>query len=302
MYAKKSDLQIISVEREAAFLPAQRSSFQRHPAAKASIKRRRKRKRQMRRRIITGAIVSAAAVFLFMCYRADLFGGLSETETRHVKAERLQKKIETAGQREYPEELKELLEQNEEAYDFVKDYPNRDAYKGKDIDISGDCKEGSVPLLMQWDKRWGYDLYGDAMIGIAGCGPTCMTMAYVYHTGDTQMNPRSMAEFAQENGFHTADGTSWDFWTLGASALGLYGEVISLSENAMKGVLDAGGVIVCSMAPGDFTTTGHFILLRGYDENGFFVNDPNREKNSGKQWDYDTLASQIKNLWGIYPS
>ena len=195
-----------------------------------------------------------------------------------------------------------LYEQIEEAYDFVKDYPNRDSYKGKDIDISGDCKEGSVPLLMQWDKRWGYDLYGDAMIGIAGCGPTCMTMAYVYHTGDTQMNPRSMAEFAQENGFHTADGTSWDFWTLGASALGLYGEVISLSENAMKGVLDAGGVIVCSMAPGDFTTTGHFILLRGYDENGFFVNDPNREKNSGKQWDYDTLASQIKNLWGIYPS
>ncbi len=54
------------------------------------------------------------------------------------------------------------------------------------------------------------------------------------------------------------------------------------------------------MAPGDFTTKGHFILLRGYDENGFFVNDPNRKSNSEKQWDFETLSSQIKNLWGIY--
>ena len=68
----------------------------------------------------------------------------------------------------------------------------------------------------------------------------------------------------------------------------------------MKAVLDQGGLVVCSMAPGDFTTTGHFILLRGYDVNGFLVNDPNRKKNSQRQWDYETLSGQIKNLWAVY--
>ena len=152
---------------------------------------------------------------------------------------------------------------------------------------------------MQWDKRWGYDMYGDSMIGLAGCGPTCMTMAYLYYTGDTKMNPRRMAEYAQDNGYHSEEGTSWSFWTDGAAGLGLYGEQIPLSQNQMEAVLDAGGLVVCSMAPGDFTTTGHYILLRGYDENGFFVNDPNRNSNSQRQWDFDTLSAQIKNLWAI---
>ena len=49
-----------------------------------------------------------------------------------------------------------------------------------------------------------------------------------------------------------------------------------------------------------FASVADYILLRGYDENGFFVNDPNRRSNSERQWDFDTLASQMKNLWGIY--
>lgn len=53
---------------------------------------------------------------------------------------------------------------------------------------------------------------------------------------------------------------------------------------------------------GRFYDNGTFYPIKGIRRKRIFVNDPNREKNSGKQWDYDTLASQIKNLWGIYPS
>ena len=67
----------------------------------------------------------------------------------------------------------------------------------------------------------------------------------------------------------------------------------------MKRALDRGGLIVCSLRPGDFATTGHFILIRGYDKNGFHVNDPNRRSNSEKQWDFETLRWQIKNLWTL---
>lgn len=198
---------------------------------------------------------------------------------------------------EYSEELVELLEKNGETLDFVSGYPSREEYKNAPIDLSGDFVSGEVPLLMQWDRRWGYDGYGDSMIGLAGCGPVCLDMAYLYFTGDTDMTPREMAQFAYDEGYYTEVGTSWSFWTEGAKLLGLDGEELCLDENMMKRALDSGGLIVCSMRPGDFTTTGHFILLKGYDEEGFRVNDPNRRSTSGKAWDYETLRPQIKNLW-----
>lgn len=203
------------------------------------------------------------------------------------------------GNQEYPEKLLELLENNRETYEYVKDYPNRESYVNQPVDLSEDYDGERVPLLMQWDKRWGYNSYGDGMIGLEGCGPTCLAMAYLYLTGDTRMNPRSMAEFAYENGYYTQEGTSWSLWTEGVAGLGLSGVQLSLSESSMKQALDDGGLIVCSMGPGDFTTKGHFILIRGYDRKGFFVNDPNRCSNSEKQWDYRRLSEQIKNLWKI---
>lgn len=200
---------------------------------------------------------------------------------------------------ECPEELQELLEKYPETYDYVIGYSQRDKYKGKRIDLTEDVEEGEVPLLLQWDKRWGYDNYGDKLIGAAGCGPTCMSMAYIYLTGDTEKNPREMAEFANENGYNTEAGTKWDFFTEGATILGLKGSEMSVTEDGMKAALDYGNVIICSMKPGDFTKGGHFIVIRGYDRNGFWVNDPNSRINSEKQWDYDTLRYQIKGAWSI---
>lgn len=200
----------------------------------------------------------------------------------------------------YPQELLELLEKNEETYEFVSNYQNREQYQGRQIELEKEIEPGQVPLLMQWDMRWGYDLYGEDMIAVAGCGPVCMSMAYLYLTGDTGMNPRKMAEFADQNGYDTEVGTSWDFFTGGASLLGLQGKEIGLGETAIKEALDKGGVIICSMRPGDFTTTGHFILIRGYDEKGFYINDPNSKKNSKKQWDFETVSPQIKCLWAIF--
>lgn len=200
----------------------------------------------------------------------------------------------------YGEKLAELLELNEEAADYVESYPQREAYKSQPIDLAQEIQGGSVPLLMQWDKRWGYNAYGGNMIGLAGCGPVCMTMAYLHFTGDTAMTPREMAAFADDNGYYEEDaGTKWSFWTEGAGKLGLVGEELPLDENRMKQTLDDGKVIICSMGPGDFTTEGHFILIRGYDGNGFYVNDPNRRINSEKQWEFDALRSQIRNLWAL---
>ncbi len=207
--------------------------------------------------------------------------------------------MENPDSGELPEILHELLEKNEETADYVQNYPNREIYQNQPIDLTEDFVSGEVPLLMQWDKRWGYDAYGEEMIGLAGCGPLCLEMAYLYFTEDTDMTPRDMADFAYDSGYYTEQGTNWSLWTDGAARLGLKGSELSLDENVMKNSLNAGYLIVCSMRPGDFTTTGHFILIRGYNEDGFLVNDPNRRSTSGKTWSYEELQYQIRNLWSL---
>ena len=200
------------------------------------------------------------------------------------------------------EALAELAQNNTEAADFVADYPNRQNYLGQSIDLASDVLIGQVPLLLQWDKRWGYESYGDSIIGLAGCGPTCLSMVYVYFTHDLNGTPREIASYCEKNGYYTENGTSWSLWTEGLPALGLSGKELPLGENSMKTALDQGKLIVCSMRPGDFTTSGHYILLYDYDDTGFCVKDPNRVSNSSRTWDYDTLSPQIKNLWTISPT
>jgi hypothetical protein len=52
------------------------------------------------------------------------------------------------------------------------------------------------------------------------------------------------------------------------------------------------------MGPGDFTTTGHFIVLTGVNADGSItVNDPNSRENSRTDWDLQTIMSQTRNLW-----
>lgn len=154
------------------------------------------------------------------------------------------------------------------------------------------------PLFLQWDKRWGYVSYGGSIIGLSGCGPTCMSMVLVSLTGSSDMTPAEVARFSEENGYYVeGSGTSWSLMTDGAYALGLSARELSLDESVMKSSLDSGHPIICSMGPGDFTTQGHFILIYGYDAEGFLVNDPNCISRSSRHWDFETLRGQIKNLW-----
>ena len=59
----------------------------------------------------------------------------------------------------YNDDLIEKIKTNEELVDYVYNYPEEYG-KTHAIDVSGEVKEGQVPLFLQWDKRWGYIPYG----------------------------------------------------------------------------------------------------------------------------------------------
>lgn len=67
----------------------------------------------------------------------------------------------------------------------------------------------------------------------------------------------------------------------------------------MKSALDNGRYLICSARPGNFTSTGHFILIYGYDENGFKINDPKSVYRSRLSWDYEQIKGDFKAIWSI---
>ena len=198
----------------------------------------------------------------------------------------------------YPPSLIELLERNPETEKFVLEYPvAKDAFYT--VDASSISRD-TVPLFMQWDQRWGYITYGSDPAGLTGCGPVCLSMAAFYLTGNKDMTPDKIIPFAAQNGYYVSGiGSSWTLISEGGQKLGLTVTELPLVEGWIYDHLQEGRPIICAMGPGDFTTSGHFIVLTGYEDGKLLVNDPNSIQNSQKTWSYDEIAGQIKNLWVI---
>ncbi len=200
---------------------------------------------------------------------------------------------------DYPHELIELLERNPETEAFVLEYPIRKDVQ-QEIDLSEFEGCQSVPLFLQWDQQWGYIQYGSGVVGLTGCGPVCLSMAAYHITGDPEMSPDRIIQFALENGYCVpGDGTSWTLISEGGRKLGLDVTEIPLVESRIYANLEVGNPIICVMGPGDFTTSGHYIVMVGLEDGMIRVNDPNSIANSQKLWDYDDISSQIRNLWVI---
>ena len=198
---------------------------------------------------------------------------------------------------EWPESFIELLDKNPETRDFVLYYPLKKDLK-PDIDLSEYANCDEVPLFLQWDERWGYSEYAGEAMGLSGCGPTCLSMVSMYILDDPKYTPRYIADFAEGNGFSVpGSGSSWTLVSEGGKMLGLDITEIPLVETRIIDNLEVGNPIICVMGPGDFTSTGHFIVMTGYTEGKIKINDPNSPVRSEKLWEYDDIKAQIRNLW-----
>lgn len=199
-----------------------------------------------------------------------------------------------------PPALAALRERNPETAAFVDAYPT-EGHIDHEIDLSEEYVPGQIPHFLQWDIRWGYEMYGSNMMAINGCGPTCLSMAAVGLTGNTGYDPLTVAEFAFRNGYyHDGVGTAWALIAEGAQNFGLTAKELPLDESTIRSALAQGMPVICSVGPGDFTSEGHFIILTELNEDGTVtVNDPNSILKSQQHWDLPRIMNQIKNLWAL---
>lgn len=202
---------------------------------------------------------------------------------------------------DYPDKLLEALANNPEMADYVSRW---DGLKARaEGGLTDGEKEQEFPLFLQWDPRWGYVEYGDkSCIGLSGCGPTCLSMALYYLTGDESITPDLVGNYSMENGCYISGvGTAWALMEELPQEYGIPVRQPKASESGMKTALDNGEIIILSMGPGYFTAAGHFIVVYGYDEGGFLINDPNCVARSRCKWSFSELKSQIKNMWVFSP-
>lgn len=203
------------------------------------------------------------------------------------------------NEEKYPLELLRAGAGNPEMTDFLYGYLTSDG--STDGYFTDEEQPEDYPLFLQWDVRWGYMPYGtNGTVGSSGCGPTCLSMAIFYLTGDRTCTPDVIAQYSLDEGYYVEGvGTAWALLDEYPTKFGLNTNQIFSSDENLKTYLDNGNILICSVREGNFTSDGHFIVIYGYDKNGYKINDPKCVYRSRLSWTYEQIKNDIKQVWAI---
>ena len=203
------------------------------------------------------------------------------------------------NEEQYPLELLLSGAGNPEMTDFLYGYLTSDG--STNGNFTDEEQPEDFPLLLQWDIRWGYMPYGtNGTVGSSGCGPTCLSMAVFYLTGNRECTPDVIAQYSLDEGHYVEGvGTAWALLDNYPTEFGLTVTHPALSDENLKAHLDKGNILICSVRPGEFTSEGHFIVIYGYDENGYKINDPKCVYRSRLSWTYEQIQDDIKRVWSV---
>lgn len=156
-----------------------------------------------------------------------------------------------------------------------------------------------VVYYNQLDKRYASKPYGTDDIGTYGCGPTCMAMVVSSLTNET-VDPVEMAHWAYENGYWCSKSGSYHSLIPGAAkAWGLLVQGCGKTEGQrIVDALSQGKLVVAIMLKGHFTSSGHFIVLRGVENGKILVADPANYTRSQQAWDLAIILNEASGRAG----
>ena len=156
-----------------------------------------------------------------------------------------------------------------------------------------------VVYYNQLDKRYASKPYGTDDIGTYGCGPTCMAMVVSSLTSET-VDPVEMACWAYENGYWCSRSGSYHSLIPGAAkAWGLPVQGCGKTEGQrIVDALSQGKLVVAIMLKGHFTSSGHFIVLRGVENGKILVADPANYTRSQQAWDLSIILNEASGRAG----
>lgn len=156
-------------------------------------------------------------------------------------------------------------------------------------------KDGQTEVVYfnQRDERYAGKPYGADNIGGYGCGPTAMAIVVSSLTEDI-VDPVEMARWSYEHGHWASGNGSYRTLISGAAkAWGLPVESCTATEGQrIVNALSSGKLVVAIMTKGHFTSSGHFIVLRGVKNGKILVADPASYQRSEQEWDLSIILDE----------
>ena len=166
---------------------------------------------------------------------------------------------------------------------------------------------------LQTDPRWrdkSYSARGEATtIGASGCGPTAMAMVLATWA-DPAVTPATECAWALAHGYKAPhQGTYYGYFVPAAARYGLvcrqrngstlYGNAASTVHDAIRRAVEAGDLAIACMGPGNWTRSGHYVLVWGFDGDRVLINDPASTKAGRIRGDWALFRKQVKFYWII---
>lgn len=156
---------------------------------------------------------------------------------------------------------------------------------------------------LQTDPRWknhNYSAPGEKKtIGSSGCGPTSAAMV-IATLKDKNVTPVTTSEWSMKNGYKAYNqGTYYTYFVPQMEKYGitcrrlntanLYGKNSSAAHTEALNALQRDDWVIACMGKGNWTSSGHFILLYGFENGYVSINDP-----------ASTASRRIKNTWALF--
>lgn len=166
---------------------------------------------------------------------------------------------------------------------------------------------------LQTDTRWknyNYSANGEKKtIGSAGCGPTAAAMV-IATLKNKNVTPVTTAEWSMSHGYKALNqGTFYTYFIPQFAVYGieckrintsnLYGKSSSTAHTEALAALKNGDWVIACMGKGNWTSSGHFILLYGYENGYVYINDPASTKATRIKNTWALFAKQVKYMWSI---
>ena len=166
---------------------------------------------------------------------------------------------------------------------------------------------------LQTDSRWRYNDYSTSgektTIGASGCGPTAMAMVLATWA-DKNVTPATECAWAKANGYKAyKSGTYYGYFTPAGARYGLkvrqlswtniYGNASSKLHAEAEEAIERGDLVIACMGKGNWTSSGHYVLVWEIQGNTIYINDPASTKKSRTQGDYSLFKKQVKYYWVI---